>query len=236
MRETPSELLLQIFSHLPKSNWKSVRCLSKAWSVTAAKHLFDEIRVGPCDRAILSLSALSNHKYLCEIPSRLRVEAKLVEPNLSVHEFFQYPLRQIRVCSQCWGWPPSSETILPGSDAIITHAMRPLPLESIELAWQEGEFCAASAVRLKYSAYLDTVVQQQRWTTSRQRDILRCALAKLPSICHVMFTTTWLSVEALDKWSTGRGGLLLELDPIHYAPVDNHPSGPWNLFRRRLRA
>ena len=134
MRESPSEVLLQIFSHLPRSDWKSIRRLSKAWSVTAAKHVFDEIRVGLSDRAISSLSAFSNHKYLCEIPSRLRVEAKLIEPNLSAHEFFQYLLRQIRLCSQCWGWPPSSETILPGSDAIITHVMRPFPLDSVVLA------------------------------------------------------------------------------------------------------
>ena len=39
-----------------------------------------------------------------------------------------------------------------------------------------------------------------------------------------MFTTTWLTIEALDKWSAGRGGLLLELDPIHHAPVDDHLS------------
>ena len=102
--------------------------------------------------------------------------------------------------------------------------MRPLPLDSVELAWQEGEFCAASAVRSRYSDYLDTVKQQQRWTASRRRDILRCALAKLPNIRHVMFSTTWLTIEALDRWSTGRGGLLLELDPMHHAPVDDRLS------------
>jgi len=32
--------------------------------------------------------------YLREIPSRLRVEAKLVEPNLIVHDFFQCLLRE----------------------------------------------------------------------------------------------------------------------------------------------
>ena len=88
MIEFPSEVLLQFFFHLPRSDWKSIRRLSKAWSVTAAKHVFDEIRVGPSDRAISSLRALSNHKHLREIPSRLRVEAKLVESNLSIHKFF----------------------------------------------------------------------------------------------------------------------------------------------------
>ena len=175
MREFPSEVLLQFFSHLPRSDWKSIRRLSKAWSVTAAKHVFDEIGVGPSDRAISSLRALSNHKYLREIPSCLRVEVKLVESNLSIHKFFQHLLRQIRLCSQCWGWPPSSEAILPGSDVIIAHASRPLPLSSVEQAWLEGEFYAGSAVRSRYKAYLDTVNQQQRWTASRQRDILRCA-------------------------------------------------------------
>jgi hypothetical protein len=152
--------------------------------------VFDEVRVGPSDRIISSLSALSNHNYLYKILSRLRVEAKLVEPNLSVHEFFQYLLRQIKLCSQCWGWPPFFETILPESDAIMTHAMRPLPLDSVELVWRENEFCAASAVRSRYLVYLDTVNQQQRWTASRQRDILRYALAKLPNIRHVIFTIT----------------------------------------------
>jgi len=87
MREFPNEVLLQVFSHLSRSDWKSVRLLSKAWSVTGAKQVFDEIRVGPSDRAMLSLMALSNHEHLREIPSRLRVEAQLVQPNLSVHEF-----------------------------------------------------------------------------------------------------------------------------------------------------
>jgi hypothetical protein len=44
VREFPSEVLLEVFSHLPSSDWKSVCCLSKAWSVTVAKPVFDEIR------------------------------------------------------------------------------------------------------------------------------------------------------------------------------------------------
>jgi hypothetical protein len=118
--------------------------------------------VAPSDRAMLSLRALSNHKHLRQIPSRLRVEAKLVEPDLSVHQFLQHLLRQIRLCSQCWGWPPSSGAILPESDAIMTHASRPLPLNSVDLAWREGELCVDSAVRSRYTAYLDSVNQQQR--------------------------------------------------------------------------
>ena len=106
----------------------------------------------------------------------------------------------------------------------MTHTMRPLPLDSVELVWREGEFCAASTIRSRYSAYLNTVNQQQRWTASRQRDILRCALAKLPNIRHVIFTITWLTIKAFNKWSTGRGGLLLELNPIHHALVDDHLS------------
>jgi hypothetical protein len=63
MKEFPSDVLLDIFSHLPRFDWKSVRCLSNAWSATAAKPVFDEICVGPSDRAMLSLRALSNHKH-----------------------------------------------------------------------------------------------------------------------------------------------------------------------------
>ncbi len=173
MTEFPSEVLLQIFSHLPRSDWKSVRLLSKAWSVSGAKQVFNEIRVGPSDRAMLSLRALSNHEYLREIPSRLRIEAQLVQPHLSIHEFLVRLLRQIRLCSLCWGWPPSFDTILPGSDAIMTHARMPLPLSSVELVWREGELCANAALRSRYTAYLDFVSQQQRWTPSQQRDLLR---------------------------------------------------------------
>lgn len=224
MTEFPTEVLLQVFSHLPRSDWKSVRCLSKAWSVTAAKPVFNEIRIDPSHRGMSSLKALSNHKHLRQIPSRLRVEAKLVEPNLDVHEFFQHLLRQIRLCSQCWGWPPSSEAILPGSDAIMTHASRPLPLSSVDLVWREGELCVDSAVRSRYTAYLDSVNQQQRWTTSRQRDLLGCALPMLPNIHHVIFTATWLTTEAFKEWSVGRGGPLLGLEPIHQAPIGDHLS------------
>jgi len=101
MREFPNEVLLQVFSHLLRSDWKSVRLLSKAWSVTEAKQVFDEIRMGPSDQAMLSLTALSNHEYLRQIPSRLRVEAQLVQPNLSVHKFLIRLLRQIRLCLLC---------------------------------------------------------------------------------------------------------------------------------------
>jgi hypothetical protein len=171
---------------------------------------------------MLSLRALSNHKHLRQIPSRLRVEAKLVEPDLSVHQFLQHLLRQIRLCSQCWGWPPSSEAILPKSDAIMTHASRPLPLNSVDLAWREGELCVDSAVRSRYTAYLDSVNQQQRWTASRQRDILRLALPKLPNIHRVVFTATSLTAEAFNEWLAGRGGVLLGLDPVQQAPVADH--------------
>ncbi|MCJ1424646.1 hypothetical protein MMC29_002534 [Sticta canariensis] len=102
MRESPNEVLLQIFSHLARSDWKSIRRLSKKWSVTAAKPVLDEIRLAPTDQAIASLRALSSLEHLRLIPSRLRVEAKLVEPNLIVHQFLQHLLRQIRLCSQCW--------------------------------------------------------------------------------------------------------------------------------------
>ncbi|MCJ1423576.1 hypothetical protein MMC29_001460 [Sticta canariensis] len=224
MIEFPSEVLLQIFSHLAKSDWKSIRRLSKEWSVTAAKHVFDEIRLAPADRAIASLKALSSHEHLRLIPSRLRVEAKLVDPNLSVHQFLQHLVRQIRLCSQCWGWPPSSEALLLGSDAIMLHASRPLPFSSVESVWREGELCVDSAVRSRYAAYLDCVNQQQRWTASRQRDILRRALPKLPNIHHVIFSATSLTAETFEAWSTGKGGLLLGLDPVQQAPIDDHLS------------
>lgn len=96
-----AKVLLQIFSHLPRSGLKSVRYLSKEWSVTAAKLVFDEICLAPTDQAVSSLRALYSHEHLRQIPSRLRVEAKLIEPNLSVHQFLQHLLRQIRLCSQC---------------------------------------------------------------------------------------------------------------------------------------
>ena len=223
MRALPMEVLVQIFSYLPRPGLKSVRCLSKEWSVTAAKLVFDEIRLAPTDQAISSLRALSNHEYLRQIPSRLRVEAKLVEPNLSVHQFLQHLLRQIRLCSQCWGWPPSSETILPGSDAITTHASRPLPLSLVDV-WREGELCMDSAVRSRYAAYLDSVNQQQRWTASHQRDILRRALPKLPNIHHVIFSATLLTAETFEGWSIGKEGLLLGLDPVQQAPIDDYLS------------
>lgn len=47
--------------------------------MTAAKTVFDEIRVDPSDRAMIIWRALSNHKYLREIQSHLGVGAKLVE-------------------------------------------------------------------------------------------------------------------------------------------------------------
>ncbi|KAI9874228.1 MAG: hypothetical protein M1830_010043 [Pleopsidium flavum] len=106
----------------------------------------------------------------------------------------------------------------------MTHASRPLPLSSVDLAWREGVLCADSAVRSRYTAYLDSVNQQQRWTASRQSDLLGCALLKLPNIHHVIFTATWLTTETFDEWSTGRGGLLLGLDPVHQAPVGDHLS------------
>ena len=224
MSEFPSEVLLQIFSHLPRSDWKSIRRLSKEWLVTAAKHVFDEICLAPTDQAIASLRALSNHEHLRLIPSRLRVEAKLVEPNLSVHQFLQHLLRQIRLCSQCWGWPPSSEALLPGSDAIMTHASRPLPFSSVDLVWREGELCVDSAVKSRYAVYLDCVNQQQRWTASRQRATLRRVLPKLPNIHHVIFSTTLLTAETFEEWSTGKGGLLLGLDPVQQATIDDHLS------------
>lgn len=116
----------------------------------------------------------------------------------------------IRLCSQCWGWSQSSEAILPGSDATMTHASRPLPLSSIDLVWREGELCVDSAVRSRYAAYLDSVNQQQRWTASRQRDILRRTLPKLPNIHHVVVTATSLTAEAFNEWSTGKGDLYLD--------------------------
>jgi len=220
MREFPNEVLLQVFSDLPRSDWKSVRLLSKAWSVSGAKQVFNEIRVGPSDRAMLSLTALSSHGHLREIP----VEAQLVQPNLSAHEFLIRLLRQIRLCSLCWGWPPSSEATLPGSDAIMTYARLPLPLSSVDLVWREGELCANSALRSRYTAYLDFVNQQQRWTPSRQRDLLGKALPKLPNIRHVIFTATWLTAETSKEWLRGRGAVLLGLDPIQQAPVGDHLS------------
>lgn len=102
MTEFLSEVLLQIFSHLPRSDWISVRLLSKAWSVTGAKQVFNEIRVGPSDREMLSLTALSTHEHLREITSCLRLEAQLLQPNLSGYEFLVRLLRQIRLCSLCW--------------------------------------------------------------------------------------------------------------------------------------
>jgi hypothetical protein len=224
MTEFPSEVLLQIFSHLPRSDWKSVRLLSKAWSVTGAKQVFDEIRMGPSDQAMLSLTALSNHEYLREIPSRLRIEAQLVQPNLCVREFLTRLLRQIRLCSSCWGWPLSSEKTFPGSDAIMTHARMPLPLSSVDLVRREGELCANLALRSRYTAYLDFVNQQQRWTPSRQRDLLGQALPKLPNIRHVIFTATWLTAETFKEWSRERGAVFLGLDPIQQAPVGDHLS------------
>ena len=121
---------------------------------------------------MLSLRALSNHEHFRETPSRFRVEAQLVQPDLSVHEFFVRLLRQIRLCSLCWGWPPFFEAILPGSDAIMIHARRPLPLSSVDLVWREGELSANSPLRSRYTAYPDFVNQHQRWTPSRQRDLL----------------------------------------------------------------
>jgi len=118
---------------------------------------------------MLSLRALSNHEHFRETPSRFRVEAQLVQPDLSVHEFFVRLLRQIRLCPLCWGWPPFFQAILPGSDTIIIHARRPLPLSSVDLVWREGELSANSPLRSKYTAYPDFVNQHQRWTPSRQR-------------------------------------------------------------------
>lgn len=85
-------------SHLSRSDWISIRYLSKAWLVIAAKHVIDEIRVGRSDQALLSLRALSNYKYL-----------RVLEVRLS-----NICSDKIRLYSQCWGWPPSSEAILPG--------------------------------------------------------------------------------------------------------------------------
>ena len=39
-----------------------------------------------------------------------------------------------------------------------------------------------------------------------------------------MFTATWLTIEVLDKWLKGKWGLLLELDSVHQAPVDDQLS------------
>lgn len=63
-----------------------------------------------------------------------------------------------------------------------------------------------SAVRSRYAAYLDSVNQQQRWTASRQRDVLRHAL----------------SAESFYEWSTGKGGPLLGLDPVQQVPISDH--------------
>lgn len=174
------------------------------------KFLFDKIRIDPSDQATSSLKALSNHRRLRHIPSRLRVELKLVEPDLSVDEFSQYLLRQIRLCSQCWGWPPSSEALLAGSNAIMSHARSPLPLSSADLARRERELCADPAVKSRYTAYLDYVTRQQRWTAWQPKDFLGCVFLKLPNTHDVIFTTTWLTSEAFNEWSTGRGGLYLD--------------------------
>lgn len=80
------------------------------------------------------------------------------------------------------------------------------------------------AVRSMYAAYLECVNQQQRWTASRQRDILRHALPKLPNIHHVVFTAASLTVKTFDIGSTGRGTHLHGLDPIQQGLVDDHLS------------
>ena len=78
---------------LPRSGLKLVRCLSKEWSMCTARLVFDKIRLASTDQAISSLRALSSHEYLRQIPFRLRVEAKPVGPNLSVHQSLQHLLR-----------------------------------------------------------------------------------------------------------------------------------------------
>lgn len=186
--------------------------------------MFDEICLVPTDQAMSSLRALSSHEHLRQLPSRLRVEVKLVEPYLSVHQFLQHLLRQIRLCLQCWGWPSSFETTLPGSGAILTHASRPLPLSSVDLVWREAELCVNPAVRSRYAAYLDCVNQQQRWTASCQRDILRHALLKLLNIYYVIFAAASLTLKTFDIGSTGRGTHLHGLDPIQQGLVDDHLS------------
>lgn len=89
IREFPNEVLLEVLSHLLRSGWNSVHCLSKTWSVTAAKPVLNVIRVDRSDdRAMSWLKALSNRKYLRQITSRFQGEVKLAEPNLNVDEFF----------------------------------------------------------------------------------------------------------------------------------------------------
>lgn len=142
--------------------------------------------MAPTDQAVSSLRALYSYEHLRQIPSRLRVEAKLIEPNLSVHQFLQHLLRQIRLCSQCLGWPPSSEAILPGSDAIMMHASRPLPLSSVDPVWQEGEVCVNSAVRSRYAAYLDSepTTAMDSFTSERCSATRPAETAKYPSRYH----------------------------------------------------
>ena len=74
IKEFPNEVLLGVFSCLPTSDQKSVRHLSKSWSVAAAKHVFDEIRMDLSDRTMVLLEALSIYTHLRAIPPRLQVE------------------------------------------------------------------------------------------------------------------------------------------------------------------
>ena len=106
----------------------------------------------------------------------------------------------------------------------MIHASKPLPLSSVDLVWREGELCVNSAVRSRYAAYLDSVSQQQRWTASRQRVVLRRALPKLQNIHRLIFSATSLIAETFEEWSTAKGGPLLGLDPVPQGPIDDHLS------------
>jgi hypothetical protein len=60
---------------------------------------------------------------------------------------------------------------------------------------------------------------------------LRCALLKLLNIYYVIFRATWLVSETFNEWSTGRGFILLRLDPIHQAPLGDHLSELMDVLR-----
>lgn len=83
----PNELLLQITSHITRSDLKNARLVSKTWSLYSSEYLFDKIYVSTQDEDFNIFKAISQHPVLSKCVRTLEYDPVTFDTTLSLSDY-----------------------------------------------------------------------------------------------------------------------------------------------------
>ena len=155
----PTELLIEIFTHLAKADCKTARLVSLNWSALAARYIFKTIHIGPYDVGLKAFTAVAEHSILRQMVVELSFNARFFEQGISRNVYFQLLLQQIRLELRLYLEQRLTDGIDNNTRRIIRYATEPLPFRAKELVEEEERLCLLPAVRKGCNTYTKRVRQ-----------------------------------------------------------------------------